>query len=742
MISTDRSGRILRIALPSPLRRLFDYRAPEQWPQQSLTAGVRISVPFGKRTLVGVLVEQPDSSELPLEQLKTAIELIDTTPLLPPSVLALCRWCADYYHHSLGDTLSIALPALLRQGHPASLAEAHWRCAQPLDAALRQTLQRAPKQLQAMEQLNLHPKGISRPLLASLGINSATLKALNEKQLVECEYLDEPIQHRGTLLHEAPLPLNSDQQSAVERINCGLDKFHCHLLQGVTGSGKTEVYLHCIEQVLQQGKQALVLVPEIGLTPQTLQRFRQRFNVAVAAMHSGLNDRERLKAWLDARSGRAGILIGTRSSLFTPLLRPGIIIVDEEHDGSYKQQDGLRYNARDLAIYRAKLEQIPIILGSATPCLESLHNALQQRYSQLLLPYRAAATQPHYELLDLRNQTLVAGMTSALQLQVEQHLKQGNQVLLFLNRRGYAPTLLCHQCGWVADCRLCDSRMTLHRTPPHLHCHHCDSQGEVPHRCPQCGSHELYPVGRGTERSEEELQQRFPRASILRIDRDSTRKKDAMNQLLQQIHRGAPGILLGTQMLAKGHHFPAVTLVAILDVDSGLFSTDFRGIERMGQLLLQVAGRAGRADRQGTVAIQTHNPEHPALLQLIQQGYESFARTLLQERSLLGLPPYSHLVLLRSESPHMELSQQFLADIRELGNRYSQDNTNHKLSMLGPIAAPMERRQGRYRCQLLLQSSSRKALHQLLQRLLPDMESHPLSRKVRWSVDVDPQEML
>ncbi|WP_243647350.1 primosomal protein N' [Aestuariirhabdus litorea] len=729
------------MALPSPLRRLFDYRVPESWSQATLVPGVRISVPFGNRTLIGLLVEQTDNSELAPEQLKTAIELIDSTPLLPDALLELCRWCADYYHHSLGDTLSVALPALLRQGHATSLAEPHWRCLQPLDDKLRQQLQRAPRQLQAMEELARHPKGVSQPLLASLGISTPTLKTLREKQLLVCEQREEPVHWPSPLLHEAPLPLNADQQGALDRIECDLDRFHCHLLQGVTGSGKTEVYLRCIEQVLLQGKQALVLVPEIGLTPQTLQRFRQRFNVPTAAMHSGLNDRERLKAWLDARSGRAGILIGTRSSLFTPLLRPGIIIVDEEHDASYKQQEGLRYNARDLAIYRAKLENIPIVLGSATPSLESLHNALQQRYSQLLLPQRAAASHPHYELIDLRGQPLVAGMTPALQGQVEQHLAQGNQVLLFLNRRGYAPTLLCHQCGWVAECRLCDSRMTLHRSPPHLHCHHCDSQAPVPFRCPQCQSEELYPVGQGTERSEEELQQRFPKRSILRIDRDSTRRKDAMGKLLKQIQRGEPAILLGTQMLAKGHHFPAVTLVAILDIDGGLFSTDFRGLERMGQLLLQVAGRAGRADRQGSVAIQTHNPEHPALLQLIHQGYEPFARTLLQERQLLGLPPFQYLVLLRGEAPAMALSQQLLADTRQAGEAQVQ-TAGLKVSLLGPIAAPMERRQGRYRSQLLLQSHSRRDLHQLLQVLVPVMEAHPLGRKVRWSVDVDPQEML
>ncbi|MCL6414961.1 primosomal protein N' [Aestuariirhabdus sp. Z084] len=738
MPNTDRSGRILRVALPSPLRRLFDYLAPDDWPQNALAEGVRIAVPFGNRTLIGVLIEQPEQSELTPEQLKTALELIDHNPILPDSLLKLCRWCADYYHHSLGDTLSNALPALLRQGHATSLAEPHWRCSKALDDQIRLALRRAPKQLQAFERLCEHPKGVSRPLLSSLGISSATLRALEQKQLVVCEHLDEPMPGKGSLLHEAPYPLNEDQRRAVERVDCDLDRFHCHLLQGVTGSGKTEVYLHLIEQVLRQDKQALVLVPEIGLTPQTLQRFRQRFNRPVVAMHSGLNDRERLKAWLDASNGRAGILIGTRSSLFTPLLNPGIIIVDEEHDGSYKQQDGLRYNARDMAIYRAKLEQIPIVLGSATPSLESLHNALQQRYSQLLLPNRAAATLPDFQLLDLRNQPLIAGMTSVLQQQVEQHLQQGNQVLLFLNRRGYAPTLLCHQCGWVADCRLCDSRMTLHRTPPHLHCHHCDSQAQVPFQCPKCNSHELNPVGRGTERSEEELQLRFPRASILRIDRDSTRRKDAMHQLLQQIHRGEPGILLGTQMLAKGHHFPAVTLVAILDVDSGLFSTDFRGLERMGQLLLQVAGRAGRADKQGSVAIQTHNPEHPALLQLIHQGYETFARSLLRERSLLRLPPYTYLALLRSEAAQMQPAQQFLADIRQ---QASSPGTT-EVSLLGPIAAPMERRQGRYRSQLLLQSSSRRALHRLLQQLLPAMETHPLSRKIRWSIDVDPQEML
>ncbi len=737
------SSKILRMALPSPLRRLFDYLAPDDWPIEHLKPGVRISVPFGSRTLIGILIDTPEHSDLPTHQLKPALQLLDKTPLLTPSIVNLCLWCADYYHHSLGDTFSIALPALLRRGHDGRLAEPHWCVSVTLDDDLRKQLKRAPKQLAAFETLSQHPKGISRPLLASLNINSAALKALHEKQLVSYEMLEPHKKLPETLLHEAPLPLNPDQKLAVDEISSNLHHFKCYLLQGITGSGKTEVYLHCIEQVLKQGKQALVLVPEIGLTPQTLQRFRQRFNVPVAAMHSGLNDRERMEAWLHVRNNQAGILVGTRSSLFTPLFKPGIIIIDEEHDSSYKQQDSLRYNARDLAIYRAKLENIPIILGSATPSFESLHNAQQQRYQRLLLPNRAAASIPRHELIDLRNQSLTAGMSPQLLQEVHQHLNNGNQVLLFLNRRGYAPTLLCHQCGWVADCNLCDSRMTLHRSPPHLHCHHCDSQAAIPHSCPTCQSIELHPVGRGTERSEEEISELFPGTPLLRIDRDSTRRKDAMAKILKQVHQGSSCILLGTQMLAKGHHFPAVTLVAMLDIDSGLFSTDFRGLERTGQLIVQVSGRAGRAERAGVVCIQSHEPEHPALQQLIHDGYEAFANTLLNERKDLQLPPYTHLVLLRCESSTLQQGQQFLSEVRQIAEDPSNSHSiSGDIRILGPIAAPMERRQGRYRNQLLLRSKSRRALHQLLNILVPAMENNPMSRKLRWSVDVDPQEMM
>ena len=386
-----------------------------------------------------------------------------------------------------------------------------------------------------------------------------------------------------------------------------------------------------------------MLVPEIGLTPQTVGRFRQRFRVPVSVMHSGLSDRERLDAWLAAGRGHAGILIGTRSAVLTPMQRLGIIIIDEEHDGSFKQQEGFRYSARDLAVMRARTESVPIVLGSATPSLESFHNADAGRYQRLIMAQRAGgASAPGFELLDIRQAELEDGLSLPLLEQIDRHLGRQEQVLVFINRRGFAPTLMCHDCGWQADCPQCDAHMTLHRRPAHLHCHHCDYQAPLLRCCPQCRSANLNPLGAGTERTEEALARRFPSTPVIRVDRDSTRRKDAMQRIVHQVEESGPCILVGTQMLAKGHHFPKVTLVAILDADAGLFSADFRGMEKMAQLMLQVAGRSGRAERPGRVLMQTLHGDHPRLRCLIEQGYSAFARQELEDRRSAGLPPFCY----------------------------------------------------------------------------------------------------
>lgn len=729
---------VLRLALPTPMRRVFDYLPPADIDPQTLTPGIRIRVPFGNRQLIGMLLDVSDHSEFPIHKLKAALEVLDSTPPLPAHLLDLARWAASYYQHPIGDALAQALPVMLRKGNACEYAHEHlWRACEgavPEDAG-----KQAKKQQAMLALLIKHPQGISTDAIRAEGYRPELLKPLEEKALAE-RFIHHPhhanSERTEDLIHEAPLTLNTQQSSALEAIN-NSDGFAPILLEGVTGSGKTEIYLQAIELQLSRGKQALVLVPEIGLTPQTVTRFKQRFNVPVVALHSNMSDRQRLDAWLDAREGEARIIIGTRSAIFTPMRAPGIIVVDEEHDASFKQQDGYRYSARDLAVLRAQREQIPVVLGSATPSLETLHNAQQGRYQWVRVTERAGQAQaPSFELLDTRNTHLQSGLSTPLIKKIGQTLEKGTQALVFINRRGFSPTLSCHDCGWIADCNRCDANMTLHRSPPHLHCHHCDKQTPIPARCGNCGSDQLKPVGAGTERTEDTLQKLFPDTPVLRIDRDTTQRKDAMAKMMAQIHSGEPCILVGTQMLAKGHHFPKVTLVAILNADSGLFSADFRGMERTAQLILQVAGRAGRADHPGSVVMQTNQADHPTLQHLVQMGYYAFAQQELIQRQHAQLPPFTHYALVRAEANGSGRAEAFLRAIRE------QMETDilmpEGVRWLGPFPSPMEKRAGMHRAQLLIQGSNRRHLHQLLDTLTHYLEQTKEARQVRWSIDVDP----
>lgn len=734
---------ILQVALPSPLRRLFDYKAPARVRTEQLQVGLRIRVPFGNRQMIGFIAGLTDQSTVPANKLKRATELIDQSPLLPDSLWRLCCWTASYYQHGLGDTLSSALPVLLRQGDPAIARQAViWKLL-PGAYPEHPAISRAPKQKEAVQTLSRHPHGLSHALITQWGLTRDALEALERKGLAERvsqspHHVAEPL----PIIRETPLTPNSEQQAALDAI-LQAKGFNVWLLDGVTGSGKTEIYLQAIEHCLQQQRQALVLIPEIGLTPQTLERFRRRFNVPVVILHSGLNDRERLDAWVSARNGEAEIVIGTRSAIFTPFAWLGLIIVDEEHDLSYKQQDGLRYNARDIAIYRARLDQAAVILGSATPSFESLHNVQRGRYQLLQLTERAGNAQPPtLQCLDIRSRPLEGGMSRPLIQLMGEHLQRGNQVLVFINRRGFAPTLMCHDCGWMAECLRCDARMTVHQSPSQLQCHHCGSQRRLDRCCPKCQSEDLRPIGAGTERTEEHLIERFPDFPVLRIDRDTMSRKQAMQTMLARIHSAEPCLLVGTQMLAKGHHFPDVTLVAILDADGGLFSADFRGPERMAQQIVQVAGRAGRAEKPGQVLIQTHMAEHQMLIDLTTEGYSYFAQRELEGRRNAQLPPYSSMALLRAEANSAAQTNAFLDEAYAQAERLTESTLITGVDLLGPVPSPMERRAGRYRAQLLVQATQRSTLHKLLHLWLPIIEQHPLARRVRWSIDVDPLDMF
>ncbi|MCS2151175.1 primosomal protein N' [Scandinavium goeteborgense] len=729
---------VAHVALPVPLPRTFDYVLPDGISAQ---AGCRVRVPFGKQQeRVGIVVSVSDDSELPLKDLKSVIEVLDDEPVYSPAVWRMLQWAADYYHHPIGDVLFHALPILLRQGKPASAAPLwYWYATEQGQAVDIHTLKRSAKQQQALAALRQGK--IWRHQVADLEFNDAALQGLRKKGYSDLASEAPAISdwRNGYAVTGERLRLNTEQATAVGAIHSASDKFSAWLLAGVTGSGKTEVYLSVLENVLAQGKQALVMVPEIGLTPQTIARFRERFSAPVEVLHSALNDSERLSAWLKAKNGEAGIVIGTRSSLFTPFKNLGVIVIDEEHDSSYKQQEGWRYHARDLAVWRAHNEQIPIILGSATPALETLHNVRQGKYHQLKLTKRAGNARPATQhVLDLKSQQLQAGLSPALISRMRQHLQADNQVILFLNRRGYAPTLLCHECGWIAECPRCDSYYTLHQTHRHLRCHHCDSQRPIPRQCPSCGSTHLVPVGLGTEQLEDVLAPMFANVPISRIDRDTTSRKGALEQYLAEVHRGGARILIGTQMLAKGHHFPDVTLVALLDVDGALFSADFRSAERFAQLYTQVSGRAGRAGKQGEVILQTHHPEHPLLQTLLHQGYDAFAQQALAERQTLQLPPWTSHVLIRAEDHNNQEAPLFLQQLRNL--LQASPLADDKLWLLGPVPALAPKRGGRWRWQIVLQHPSRLRLQHIVSGAMALINTLPASRKVKWVLDVDPIE--
>ncbi len=743
---------ILSLAIPTPLRRSFDYLPPagiDEATLKQLQPGIRVKAPFGNRQVVGILLAIKEQTELDPNKLKAVCELLDDKPILPPRLLSLCQWASTYYQHPGGDALANSIPGLLRKGEPLiQHTERHWRLSTEGKGLPIGALKRSTKQALLLERLQQQDH-VSASELEQAGISRAIAKALVNKGLAvafeaEAEApaaIDPPPQQ---LLRTPSLALNSEQQTAVDAINesqlAQQSSFQCYLLEGVTGSGKTEVYLQLIERCLQLGRQALVLIPEIGLTPQTLSRFQQRFNCPVAAYHSGLTDRERLLSWQQATSGEAGIVIGTRSAVFSPLAKPGLIIIDEEHDSSFKQQEGFRYSARDVAIKRAASEHCPIVLGSATPSLETLHNALQGRYRHLTLKHRATgAAAPRFELMDIRHAPLEEGFSPLLLQAIHREIKLGNQVLVFINRRGFAPVLMCHDCGYIAQCSHCDARMTVHYRQQMLRCHHCEQQTPLPKQCPNCHSRQIDFHGSGTERSEQALNRLFPDTEVIRIDRDTTSRKAAMQQLTDDINRGDPCILVGTQMLAKGHHFADVTLVAILDADGGLFSADFRGLEKTGQLLTQVAGRAGRESKPGTVIIQTHQPEHPLLNCLLDRGYHHFARQLLNERHTLGLPPFSQLALVRAEAGNLPQPETFLHNLRD---QLQTSALQYGVALFGPLPAPMTRKAGRYRVHLLLRAEQRKNLHFILQQLIVLAEQQPSASKLRWSIDVDPIEIF
>jgi primosomal protein N' (replication factor Y) len=726
---------VFRVARDMPLRRVFDYLPPKSALPEP---GTRVRVPFGRQRLVGVIMELAPSSDIPADRLKPILEVLDPKPILDPAALGLLTWASEYYHHPIGEVLSAALPKALRLGASSSTTEERWSVNTEGHAAhLLGEPKRAPKQRQLLEFLVANEGATADALAEQLPNWRDAARQLVARGWIGSKDVQPEPKHIRTGTQSSGPPLAEEQKAAVETVGKSLDRYGTFVLHGVTGSGKTEVYLHLVSRVLAQGRRALVLVPEIGLTPQLVGRFRDRFDVPMAVLHSALTDHERLLAWREAFSGEAKIVLGTRSAVFAPVPDLGIIIVDEEHDSSFKQHEGgFRYSARDLAVVRAQRAQVPVLLGSATPALETLNNVTGSRYVRLTLPRRAdQAAPPRMALIDLRAHAVHAGISTPAVQAMERHLAEDGQVLVFLNRRGYAPTLLCTACGWVAPCSECDARMTVHMSAGRLKCHHCGADGPLPTRCPQCGF-AVKPVGQGTERIEETLASLFPGVSSVRLDRDVVRKRGDMEEAMRRMASGEARILIGTQMVTKGHDFPNVTLVVVLNADQGLFSTDFRAPERLAQTIVQVAGRAGRGTRPGEVLVQTEFPGHPLLLSLLSEGYDGFARAALEERSQAAWPPFSRLAAVRDSATTAAAALEFLTEARKIAG------TPRHLKLLGPVPAAMAKRAGRHHAQLLVESSERGALHRFLDSWLPEVEKLPGARRVRWALDVDPIELF
>lgn len=721
--------RYAAIAVDVPLPRLFDYQVPDE---MVVGVGQRVLVPFGPRRLVGIVVSLSNTPPTGDITLKSLLAVYDDMPALSAETLSLLQFCADYYHHPLGQVLHTALPGRFRDTEPFALPDRFGYRA--VDSAalvaslpLRASMQRKLAAMLATpcSQAQIRATSPSAWKLVQAWLASQDVEQVAADQIAPAEI--DP---------SAGPVLNPEQHAAVTAITTA-QGYTPFLLHGITGSGKTEVYLRAIAATLARGEQALVLVPEINLTPQLEDRFRQRFSqIDIVSLHSGISDGERANGWVRAARGEARIVLGTRLAVFTPLPACGLIVVDEEHDSSFKQQDGLRYSARDIAVYRAKAQQIPIVLGSATPGLETWHNAQTGRYRLLSLRERAVggAQPPSFRLIATRRMALQDGMHPAVTTAIETRLARQEQVLVFLNRRGYAPVMHCGECGWMAACKRCSARLTVHLRARSLRCHHCGLEAKLPANCPGCGNQDLKPLGAGTQRLEDSLANRFPAARVLRLDRDSTRRKGSFKAAIRAIHQGEADILVGTQMLAKGHDFPNLTLVVVTGADSGLYAADFRAGERLFAQLAQVAGRAGRAAKPGEVIIQTDFPDHPLYAALASQDFAAFAASELAQRQLASFPPFCSQALLRAEADELDTALDFLQQATALAPNIPE------VSIFDPVAASMLRIDNRERAQLLVQAASRSRLQQLLREWMPALRKLR-SGKVRWALDVDPLEV-
>ncbi|MFT5112789.1 MAG: primosomal protein N' (replication factor Y) [Parasphingorhabdus sp.] len=721
---------VVEVAVPVPLRKTFEYLTPSDTPLPA--PGCRVLVPFGSRQMVGIVVAVHQKASYNPDKIRPLDQLLDETPLLGSGELKLLEWAANYYHHPVGEVFQAALPAQLRKIKTTTIKpRQYYRLKTSIDDIRERVSVNASKQRLVLETLRNHSQIDSKEFSKLLPGCLPALRKLIQLNLVSSESLPGPI------IPQPGPTLNDDQKIAIESLLQAEHSFNCVLLKGVTGSGKTEVYLNSARRVLDSGKQVLVLVPEIALTPQLVERFRARIPQFLVALHSGLGSSERVQGWQLAQQSLARVVLGTRSAVFTPMPELGLIVVDEEHDQSFKQQDGFRYNARDVAIKRASQLDIPVMLGSATPSLETFQNSQQGRYRLAELPNRAGgATLPTINTIFSDRWPIEDGLSRPLIDAIRSRLELGEQSLVFINRRGFAPVVICNDCGWRARCTRCDSYLTLHTNGASLRCHHCGKQSSELNNCPDCKSEKFYLGGEGTQRVEARLRQIFQQARIIRIDRDNTTGQGVLEEKLNLIRNHEVDIVVGTQLLSKGHDFAGITLVGVLNSDQAMFSVDFRATERLFQAVTQVSGRAGRGDRPGQVLIQTRFPEHPCLKAIRNHDYDTFAHTELATRLSSEFPPFSHLCLIRAESVEQHMALRFLGSLALVAA--SLRKQFNSVDVMDPVTAPMERKAGRFRAQLLIQSPKRGVLSHFLKLLVDKLEKMPEARKVRWSIDIDP----
>ena len=717
--------KVASIVLNLPIYSEFSYIVPENITM--ISVGSRVLVSFGRKKLVGVIVsinKKHQEHEKYKYKLKEILSVIDYEPLIPKSIIELCSWTSDYYQYPLGQVIFSSIPGKLKKGgafDPNKIKTYGYR---PNKNYNKELLKNKPAQRELFEKI------LKKSFLLHSEINDKELV----KKLIDRKLIDKIEYEEKNTKNTENITLNDEQNICYQKITKKINGFYSFLVEGVTGSGKTELYIKISKYISIMGDQVLIIVPEINLTPQTVSRFEKYLDCEVDYYHSSLTENKKIKSWMNCKSGKTKVIIGTRSSVFLPFKNLKLIIIDEEHDSSLKQQEKLRYHARDVSIIRAKKNNIPVIMGSATPSFESLLNCKNKKYEHLVLTNRFFKTKlPTVSLVDLNKDTPTEGFSAELKRQISKQLLNNEQTLLFIGRRGFSRTLLCAKCGWISKCHKCDAHMTYHASTKNLWCHHCGYQKKIDLKniCGCSDDSDIIHIGQGTERIEAKLNSLFPSANVMRIDSDTIFNTDKLNEFITKTKDGSIDILIGTQMLVKGHDFPKVSLVGIMDIDSGLYSLDFRGLEKTAQLIVQVSGRSGRHTSTGKVIIQTRKPNHPLLVELLKKGYHSFSDKALAERKMASLPPYSYIALLRSSGLFQNQVMMFLNDIK-----MNFDNTAG-LNIMGPSPAPIARKNNKYEFQLMINSLNRKFLlqktHKIREYIMKQKKSN-----IRWSIDIDP----